>query len=116
MINISFVPGYVLPAGVPATAFTLQLGGGYTPAVNIVNKNKGDTLTNGSAWTPGIRVGETLTFDNEVFQSIVANFTGGSGTGTFLPRVLYYMGRGVLQVDQDGVPLTAKDVVNYTAP
>ena len=115
MVNISISPSFVLPAGIPATAFTLQLGGGYAPAVDIVKT--GDPLQHASAWTSNLKVGETLTFDNEIFEGLVKNDFSSFLAGAFIPRVIYYVSRGILVVTQDGgSALTAKQILNYTAP
>lgn len=115
MINISIAASVVLPDGVPETAFTLELGGGFTPPADMVRN--GDPLRLGSGWTPNVRVGETLSFDDALFQSIVTNYTAGGSSTTFLARVLFYVSQGTLEVRQDaGSPMTTKEIVTYTAP
>jgi len=116
VVNIQITPAFVLPDGIPATAFTLELGGGYTPAVNMTQT--GDTLRQGSAWTPNVRVGETLSFDDVVFQGVVETYRGGGASdATFIPRLLYLMYRNILQVQQDNAaPMTPAQVLNYIAP
>jgi hypothetical protein len=121
VVNISFTPtalaSHPVISTAPANAFALQLG----PISNVliprpINASSADPIRNGSAFQINLRPGETFLIEDADFEVLVSNARNG-GDVSFLTRLLDLIYENVLQVQQDnGAPLTPKQVLNYTAP
>ncbi len=86
------------------------------PSAARANSNPADPVRDGGQFFISLRPYETFPIENEVFQALVNNAVNG-GEGSFLSQLIYFVNRGVVEVRQDnGSPLTSKQILSYTAP
>lgn len=86
------------------------------PSSVRAKSNSADPVRDGGQFFISLRPHETFPVENEVFQALVNNAVNG-GEGSFLSQLLYFVNRGVIEIRQDnGSPLTAKQILSYTAP
>jgi hypothetical protein len=123
MVNIELLDSYVASNPVAAAnpnSFLIQLG----PVENIIVPSVDNAATsdinsamrNGTPYFVNLRPSEAFSIDSALFQLLVQNATGGGGS-SFIGKICYLINRGVIQVLNDSnTPMTAKQVLSYTAP
>lgn len=75
-----------------------------------------DAIRNGSPFQINLRPGFDFSIDDTIFENLVKNSAGGGNT-ELLNRLLHYIVQNVIEVHQDGAAaMTAKQVLEYTAP
>lgn len=86
------------------------------PSAVRSNKSPADPTRDGGQFFIALRPHETFPIENEIFEALVNNAING-GESSFLSQLIYFVNRGILQVQQDdGTPLTAKQIMAYSAP
>lgn len=100
-------------------AFSLHLGDDDYPIPSVSRNlsNIADAIRNGSPTQINLRPGHSFLIENEIFEMLVKS-AGGGGDTNLVNRLIYFINRGVVEVLQNGTgtALTAKQVINYTAP
>ena len=74
-----------------------------------------EAIRNGSPFQINLSPGCDFGIDDVIFENIVKNASGG-GNSEFLNRILHYVNNNVITVSQGVTPLTAKQILAYTAP
>lgn len=121
MVNLRLTDTFVStnPAVVAAgNHFILSLGNDKTmvPSISRSLATPEMAIRNGSPFQINLQPGCDFSIDDVIFENIVKNASGG-GSSEFLNRLLHYVNTSVVQVSQDSAaPLTAKQILAYTAP
>ena len=121
MVNIRLSDAYcasnpVIVASPGAFIFSIGCDKYNIPSQSRSLTNITSAIRNGSPLQINLIPGGDFGIENEGFQSLV-NSAAGGGSTELLNRILYYVGIGTLEVRQDaGSPLTAKQILTYTAP
>lgn len=101
-------------------SFTLNIGSVTKMPIPSPSKTAGgapNPSRNGLTYEVQLYPDESFEIDDSIFQGIVQNFYNGGDVG-FVTRLIDLVNRGIVQVLQDGAgtPLTAKQILAYTAP
>lgn len=121
MIYLSITQAWVTAnPQLPLNAFTLSIGEpGYlyqSPSNSIVPSDRTSPAVKGGPSQVLLRMNESFSLGNQEFETIIYSAKNG-GTTNFLNRLLYLVNNSIVQVQQDnGAPLSADDIYNYTAP
>ena len=121
MINIRLSDSFVqndptVSANPRAYVFILGNDKNIVPSSSRSSMSIADSLRNGSPFQINLIPNSDFQIDDTIFENLVKNSAGGGNT-ELLNRLLHYMTVGIVEVHQDnGVALTAKQVLNYTAP
>jgi len=122
MVNISITQSEIdsnpLIKNNPA-AYVLNIGSitkVIIPSAARSNISPADPVRDGGQFFIALRPYETFPIEDAVFQALVNNAVNG-GEPSFLSQLVYFVNHGIVQVQQDnGSPLTAKQILSYTAP
>jgi hypothetical protein len=122
VVNISFTANAIANDPVisvaPANSFFLQIGSISKTLIPRPSYNSaGDPLRNGNNFQINLRIGESISIEDGVFQAAVSNGVNG-GDISFLSQLVQLVDQDILQVNQDDTTpgMTSAQILSYTAP
>lgn len=121
MVNISLtaysLANHPVISKAPSNAFFVELG----PITHVLvtrprGNSSADPLRNGNPFQIQLRPYESFSLEDSIFEALVDNAKNG-GDVSFINKLMQLVNLNVVQVTQDnGTPLTSKQILAYTAP